>query len=254
MNGHKRRTAAPNIPNSRRFALSAVVWAVVFIALIAIILIWERVLASNRKSPFESDLPIEPHNHQPNDGTSCRLGQGVSRFTHFNLTESLLLRERELSEFESKLTAAQLELSRMPSTLDDTMRVVPITPLIQRLKSGQTFRVISAGLSRSGSTWQFNALKYILRVAFGNYSALQQPIRSIPSFSDLIPKTKEQFMHFESDGYGPALHRSAHHPVSSPKLFDCMLNARICVVKVHAFVPDLAKHAGKLPPVRLSVG
>ena len=79
---------------------------------------------------------------------------------------------------------------------------------LRRLQAGQSLRIAAAGLSRSGSTWQFNALRLMLQHAVSNYGA--DP------------------------------HAQAHsaHGHTMDEVQGCLAR-QYCVVKVHEFLPDV---------------
>mmetsp|Transcript_3884 Transcript_3884/g.6460 ORF Transcript_3884/g.6460 Transcript_3884/m.6460 type:complete len:529 (-) Transcript_3884:339-1925(-) len=89
----------------------------------------------------------------------------------------------------------------------------PIEPMwvMNRLRTGGRIHVVAAGLSRSGSTWQFNCLRILLEHAT------------------------------QAAGLSPQLVHSAHgHSLS--ELEGC-LEKQICVVKCHEFMPQVLHRA-----------
>ncbi|KAJ8599316.1 hypothetical protein CTAYLR_005333 [Chrysophaeum taylorii] len=87
---------------------------------------------------------------------------------------------------------------------------------VESTSSFRGTRVLVTGLSRSGSTWQYNAVKKILERAVG---AARDAQRLEPPDGDWAV-------------------RSAHADADSEK-FDACLEGRVCVLKTHIFVPRL---------------
>ena len=82
---------------------------------------------------------------------------------------------------------------------------------MQRKLPGGSVRVVAAGLSRSGSTWQFNALRILLQHAAAAAGLAESEVGSA-------------------------------HGHSIDELQPC-LNKRVCVVKVHEFMPRVLLQA-----------
>ncbi len=145
--------------------------------------------------------------------------------------------------------------------------------------STPTYRVVAAGLSRSGSTWQFNCLRFILRAAFGDYSlpavthafrarlkaesaaaadpaklksieilradlielerAMKSSATSVPASIGLSEFIPSAKPEWAETAYDPKNQRSTHYPIGHPRLLDCLHNSTVCVIKVHGFVPEI---------------
>ena len=82
---------------------------------------------------------------------------------------------------------------------------------MHRLRTGGSVRIVAGGLSRSGSTWQFNALRILMQHAAKSVGLPESTVSSAHghSIDDLQPCLKE----------------------------------RICVVKVHEFLPRVLVQA-----------
>ena len=82
---------------------------------------------------------------------------------------------------------------------------------MHRLRNGGSVRIVAGGLSRSGSTWQFNALRILMQHAAKSVGLPESTVFSAHghSIDDLQPCLKE----------------------------------RICVVKVHEFLPRVLVQA-----------
>ena len=82
---------------------------------------------------------------------------------------------------------------------------------MHRLRNGGSVRIVAGGLSRSGSTWQFNALRILMQHAAKSVGLPESTVSSAHghSIDDLQPCLKE----------------------------------RICVVKVHEFLPRVLVQA-----------
>ena len=80
---------------------------------------------------------------------------------------------------------------------------------LRRLREGRPMRLVAAGLSRSGSTWQFNALRLLLRHAVRRWG----------------------------NATGPVVVRSAHgHAIGEVQ--DALAHP-YAVVKIHEYTPDV---------------
>ena len=82
---------------------------------------------------------------------------------------------------------------------------------LRRIQQGRPLRLAAAGLSRSGSTWQFNALRILLQHAAAAAGLAESEVGSA-------------------------------HGHSIDELQPC-LNKRVCVVKVHEFMPRVLLQA-----------
>ncbi len=145
---------------------------------------------------------------------SKALGRVLTLLVAVHAVFGLYLVVKRASAVISDMVDEELEEEERQLVAATTPPPPPVAPAwdpewgLKRIREGQPLRIAAAGLSRSGSTWQFNALRLILQHAVHTYG----PRGAEPPHSQ--------------------------HGHTVDEVQNC-LNRRYCVVKVHEFLPDV---------------